>query len=519
MTATAPAPPPTTTSRPRRPARPTLAEGVVLLAALAAGSVLRAMVLRGRLGYVDLDEAAVGLQARHFAAHPQVFFPGQPYGGTLETAIVALVRAVGGDGALALKATPMALHLAACVVVWRVALRVAPGRLGALAAPVLLWCGPAAGTWESTKARGFYGAALVISALVLLVAVRLDEHTTLGDLVALGLLAGIGWWTTPLVLLTVVPAVLWLLARRPERWRFGGVVGAAAVLGAAPWIAWNARNGWASLRQPADFGSDIGHRFSDGLVKVAVLLGLETPWDPDRTLVPAARVVGVALLVGVLAAATWRTRRTAPGFLAAVTAGYLVCYPLSNSAGSVGADPRYLYLLLPALSLAIASALPDPPERLVPVALAGVVLVASLGSWWGVRGLEAVADADPSFLDAPGLDRVASLLEERDVRRVVTDVAGAQLTDATDERIRASSFVAPRFPELERVALVREPTTYVLRRDLFGNEARLERYLRARGIGYQRRDLGVWTVVFVDAWVPPWTAGMVSLGVPVGRPD
>ena len=50
-------------------------DGMVLLVGFVVGCGLRWWVLRSRLGYVDLDEATVGLQARWFSARPTGVFP------------------------------------------------------------------------------------------------------------------------------------------------------------------------------------------------------------------------------------------------------------------------------------------------------------------------------------------------------------------------------------------------------------------------------------------------------------
>ena len=98
-------------------------DAMVLLAGFIAGCVLRWWVLRSRLGYLDLDEATVGLQARWFSNTPMVFFPGQAYGGTLETMLVWILHGIRADGPIAMKLVPSLLHLVAAVIVWRIALR------------------------------------------------------------------------------------------------------------------------------------------------------------------------------------------------------------------------------------------------------------------------------------------------------------------------------------------------------------------------------------------------------------
>lgn len=522
-------------------------ELAVLAVAFVVGLVVRWNLVQGPLGYVDLDEATAGIAGRRFFSSPAVFFPAQPYGGTPESALVGLVHLVVGSGPVPLKLTAAVLHLVACVLVWDAARRIVPSRAGQLAAPILLWLGPAAGVWESTKERGFYGAAIVVAAALLAVAARLDRRVTPRGLVGYGLLVGVGWWVSPLLLFVAVPATVWLLVRDPVRLDHWPKVLAAGAVGALPWLVWNLVHGFRSLRQPPSLGTDLIQRFGDGLAKLAVLTGLETPWDPDRTLVPGARAAAIVLVAVAVGVCLLRHPETGSSLAGAVVVGYLLLYPLANNTGTVGADPRYLYPLLPALALATACLLPSgrPPRdraEAAPVggewrdalerpalsrpaspvvaALAAVAVGAAVWATtgWGLTGMEAARGNDSRFLEAPGTSEVIDLLEQRGVTFAVTDLAGAQITYATDGRIQASSFMVPRFPELERLMANPQPSTYVLDETLGGNASRLEWWLAVNHVGYERVRIGVWTVIFVDEWVPPWRAELFTLQGPVGPP-
>ena len=512
--------------------QPSLVEAAALGVAFVVGAVQRWNVLTGPLGYIDLDEATAGIAARSFFAEPSVFFPGQPYGGTPESVLVALVHQGFGSGTLQLKVVPIVLHLVACCLVWGAARRVVPSRAGQLAAPVLLWLGPAAGVWQSTKERGFYGAAIVAAALIVLLVARLDHHVTRSggvtddraaltrrELVGLGLAMGVGWWISPLLLLVALPAVGWLLFRDPSRLDHWPRVLAGAVIGALPWIGWNVLHAFRSMRQPASLGTDAFTRFGDGVAKVAVLVGLETPWDPDRTLVPMARFVAVAILLVALVVAISRHPSTGASLPAVLVVGYLLLYPLANNTGTVGADPRYLYPMLPALALLIAGLVPSPrwlPSSVVVLVVAGL---AAASTSWGMVGLDEVRTLDVRFLEAPGTSRVIDLLEDRDVRFAVTDLAGTQITYETGGRVKASSFAVPRFDDLECLMLVEQPSTYVLDNNLANNVANLEWYLATNEIPYTKQQIGTWTVVFAEEWVPPWEAGLGMLLGVVREPD
>jgi ABC-type uncharacterized transport system permease subunit len=147
-------------------------------AALVAGGMavavgLRIWVLTSPLGGLDADEAVWGLMARH-VLHGElpVFFWSQSYGGTQETLLTAGLFEIGGTSVAALRAVPLALFACACVLVWRVGLRTI-GEPGAAVAAALFAVWPAYLVWKSTRAHGFYGAALVCG----LGAPRADEQS------------------------------------------------------------------------------------------------------------------------------------------------------------------------------------------------------------------------------------------------------------------------------------------------------------------------------------------------------
>lgn len=500
--------------------RLTAVEAAIMAMAFLVGLVQRWQVVNGPLGYIDLDEATAGIAARNFFSHPHVFFPAQPYGGTPETVLVGVVHQIFGSGPLQLKVMATLLHLVACGFVWGAARRIVPNRGGQLAAPVLLWLGPAVSVWESTKERGFYGAAIVTAAALIWLAARLDERETARDVIAFGICVGFGWWISPLLMLVAVPATVWLLVRDPGRLNLGLVVAPAAAVGALPWIGWNVLHGFASLRQPPDLGTSLFTRFGDGLGKLAVLTGLETPWNAHRVLVPGARVLGVALVLAAVMVSLLRHPSSGASLAGTLVVGYLLMYPLANNTGTVGADPRYLYPLLPALALAMACLVPAARAP-VPVAARAavvVVLTAALATW-GLVGLDEVRTNDVRFLEAPGTTQVIRLLEDRGITFVTSDLAGTQITYATAGRIKASSFAVPRFPALERLTAVRQPSTYVIDDALAGNSSKLEWYLATHHIPYERHRIGVWTVVLIDRWVPPWEAKLATLRGIVERPS
>ena len=480
----------------------------VAVAIVLVGFGLRWWVLRSTLGGVDVDEATVGLQAQHILeGHPATFFPTQQYGGTLETSTVALAFGFFGVGAGTLKVVPVVFHLVACIVVWRTARRLRVGPVAALVAPTVLWLGPAAGIWESTKERGFYGAAIVLAALVLHLVVREHQRHARSNLAALGLCVGLAVWTTPLLAAAVVPPVAWLIVGR--RRTFGrdplAVLAAATgvLIGASPWLIWNVRHGWESMASPPSFGTTWLGRFEDWMHRLGTIVGTTTPWT-GRALLPSV-VVLVVIFAGVAVAAR-STLETAPGLLAVAVLGFGVLLACNGLAISVGPDPRYLYPMLPALALTASAAAANlPSSRLGLVGLGAIAAGCALLSAWGLVGLDRDAgrDGQELFLASPGLDRVIAALEARHIGTAITDTSGHQITFATRGRIQASTYGIARFAETERAAR-RNPTTYVLRNGYMGgDDERLRKYLLVHRISYDHRSIGIYQIFYLDEPVLP----------------
>ena len=481
-------------------------DAMVLLAGFIAGCVLRWWVLQSRLGYLDLDEATVGLQARWFSNTPMVFFPGQAYGGTLETMLVWILHGIRADGPIAMKLVPSLLHLVAAVIVWRIALRLIDSRAGQLAAPILLWCGSGWTVWQSTKERGFYGVGLVLATLLVLLAMRFVESDATGDALAFGIAIGLAVWTTPLLVLVALPCGAWIVVRRPSVLRKLPVIAAAAAVGALPWLAWNVRHGFESFEQTQAFAIPLVDRALNGVNKLPAILGATYAPDPLPRPPGWPTLFTVMLLVVLVGIAHYRTRARAPGLLATLIVGYLAVYPTLNATVTVGGDLRYLYFLTPWLALAVAALLPEVSTPRGRALLAATVVAgATVASSVALARLNSMAGSSNTNLSRPGLESVIDRLLEEDVDFAITDIAGNQITYLSHGRIEASSFAFPRFPHLERLALRRHASTYVL----YEHSAYVDQlvdHLERTGTRYRIERHGSWVVVSIERWVPPWHA-------------
>lgn len=228
---------------------------VVIGLAVAEGVGLRAWFLFHQP--ITSDEAVAGLIAHQILhGHTYAFFWGQPFGG-VEPYAVAAVFAVAGQSGFTLGMTPVLLSIVSSLLVWRVARRlVASGAVAALAG-ALAWAAPLPVVFTTTQEGGYRGATLVCGLMVLLFSLRiLDGKGGVGEFVALGLAAGVGWWALPEIVYFLIPSVLILVGAIVKGWPEVGTVrwieraavslGAFAV-GGLPWIWTNIGSGFASL--------------------------------------------------------------------------------------------------------------------------------------------------------------------------------------------------------------------------------------------------------------------------------
>jgi hypothetical protein len=344
----------------------------VAVGALAvAGMVLRVVVLRGRWGTLDSDEAVVGLMARDLLdGEWRAFYWGQHYAGTVETALVALL----GASTAALKWVPIGLSAVAALLTWRVGRRMVEERL-AQAAGLLVWVAPGAYVWWSTKERGFYWSSLVLGLVLVVAAQRLvTGGGRWRDGLLFGMAAGLGFWVSPTVVYFAVPAGLWVVARRspPVRWLV--VAGPAAVVSALPWLVHNLGHGFPSLDRPPQ-PEHVGYLAGIGRLLWRVLpiaLNLRHPGS-ERWLVPGLAAL-VYLGVGVALAVAVARRQARPVLLLAVLAAFPFLYAPFPGAWFVG-DGRYALFAAPFLALAVAWLVRRPP---VVLAVAAVSVVVSL---------------------------------------------------------------------------------------------------------------------------------------------
>jgi hypothetical protein len=460
--------------------------------AVVVAAALRVGVLRsGSLGVLDSDEAVVGLMARHaLDGELTAFFWGQSYGGTLEPLLVAAAFALAGSGVIVLKLVPVLLFAVAGLLVWLIGHRTIGDR-GAIVAVALFGLGPAYVVWWSTKERGFYGATLVLSLLLVLVVLRLADRVERRDLAVLGLVLGLGWWTNAMIGFVAAPALCWLVWRRRGVLRQAWITLGCAAVAASPWIREAVVNDFAPLRQGPEPGNDtyLDHLNTFFAADLPMALGLRLPFSLDWPLgEPLARIVELAAVLAVVWAVARRRGRTWE-LLAVVALAYPFLFALAPVA-AYNLEPRYLFLLSPFVALLAGLALAR--HTLLAAAACAVALTLS------VTGLRSLADGDllaaatGGVATPPDARPALAILEQNGAARALASYWLAyRLTFESDETVVVASTGQVRYPPYQRqVMRSRRPArVYVAAsREEEVARSRLERE------GYRRVQQAGWTV-------------------------
>ena len=459
---------------------------------LVAGIALRVWVLASPVGGLDGDEAVWGLMARHVLdGELSVFFWAQSYGGTQESLLTALVFVVSGSGTLALRAVPMLLFALAAVLVWRIGRRTV-GEPAARIAAALFWIWPAYLVWKSTRAHGFYGAMTVLALAVLLLALRLYERDSPLDASLLGLALGVGWWASPQVAFLAVPALGWLLVRRPQVLRLWWAAVPAALLGAGAWLGWNAVHGLDSFRTPFGPGDDsyLDHLRVFFATTFPSALGLRVPFSFDWLVGAIPGRLLELLAIGGLAWLVVRRRplgRLEP--LVATAAAYPFLQSLSPFS-ALNEEPRYLVLLVPVMALLLSIPLARHPA----IALGGLAAAAALTT----AGIVELNRQEPPVPPVGGVRVPADLrpalrvLERHGVDRVLAPYAIAyRVTFETDERIVATPTGQTRYRPHQRLVLASRAPGYVF---VAGSRDDVRGGRLVPAPAYQRVGAGGWAV-------------------------
>lgn len=369
--------------------------GKAAVIVLAAGGVLRLLQVWAWRALDGHGPVAVALAARRLAHGLGYSLLGPPPWrmGTPETALGGMLFTAFGETGFALGLATALFSFAALWALWRWA-RSAAGETGGLLAVLAALFGPPGFFAAQAAPLGGWMAALAFECLLLAQAARMacdirDRwEPSASSYAGLGVLAGLGIWTTRLLLPSVLVA-LWVLGRAMQgRWKkhWLGTLAMAAgsVPGLAAWLFGLLQAGLS----PAGGTSAVRQAFWQRLASVA-----SGCFRFGGTPVPQAMVFLLLLLA--LAGFCWTLaaarRRHAGGHRGhnpsrSSAAALAILYPvwLALSGGTASGDGRAWILWMPPLAILSAVACTVPRKR--PLRVASLVLLALAVAWQGVLG-------------------------------------------------------------------------------------------------------------------------------------
>jgi 4-amino-4-deoxy-L-arabinose transferase-like glycosyltransferase len=410
-------------------------------AMLVVGVVARVLVWISIYGIPDSDEAAGGLMAKHaLAGDFSVFYWGQAYGGPLETWLAAPVVGVFGGSIVALRMVTILLSAVTAIAVWRLGLRTI-GRWGAATAGAIAWTFPSHLVWRSIHFHIFYASEMLLTAVALLLIVRVRESASRRDVALLGLVVGVGVWQS-FQLVTIFPtAVAWLFLQRRDvfRPRLALFAVPGLLAGFLPVLVSNIRHSWWSLNIGeigihSTYTTRIETYFTNTLPMSLDLRASCTLhwfiWKP----------IGLglyAVAVTVFLTLAWRARGTNRMVLFLVVAVFPLISALNQLTG-VWASPGYVDVLLPVLLLVFCAGVSQPLQGLWTMGAAVLLLS---GTFIDLQANEA-AIRPVAFCPAnlAGLPRdFGPAIQELDrlgiTRAYADNVIADRITFATGERI------------------------------------------------------------------------------------
>ena len=380
--------------------RPGVVFAAVAILALA-GLALRAGLAWSARFITDPDCGIVALMARHIVERGErpVFFYGQAYMGSLEPAVSALLGRLFGVSGFTVNMGPALLGALTLPFLFLWAAD-AGGRRAGLVAMALCVIGPREFFLFQSAPRGGYMMTQLLSVVIPWMSCRMASSLAAGRDVAawwfalLGLLAGLGWWSNPIITSALLASAAVLAVGLRGRVLRPGVAAGVAFFfaGSSPFWIWNARHGWESFSMAGSLGAislDRGLKLLGERGLLVVGLDRYPPWA-------GVAVLGlyVVLAVAGLIAGLRRSRGIGPPgrrlhllcvlLFVAVSLGL---YTRSHFATMNTA--RYLLSLVPALALLAgvgAALLPGAVARGIALAAAGVLVASQLPVLADVRG-------------------------------------------------------------------------------------------------------------------------------------
>lgn len=498
-------------------AAPSPRRAAALIGLLAlAGLGLRLALLIGAGWRYDYDEGMVGLQVLRIlrGARP-VFHPGQPYLAALESYLIAPFFALFGVNAITLKLVPWLLSGGYVATAGWLGGRTFDRRTGVLSA--LLAAGAPAyllvvgmKTWGATAETLLLGNLVLISTGYVVDQAQ-PEHVQSRALVILGLLGGVAFWVSWLIVFYALPVLivlaLWGRSTLRRRWLVGGL---AFFAGSAPLWGYNLAHDFATFRYLLDGQGSTWQQARAVLDHLNYDLSPRlVSGDPAWRLLswPAIWWLQIVYEGGLIGLVVWVRRgpwanaqRPRRALLALFALGLPVIYVASgygsHALNEFGFDATGRYVLmihsvLPVGVAALCSVLMRWRRWLAAALLSSVIALNLLGA---ARLPYRLAFTSPYYTRQPAtLDPLIDFLDQEGIRHVWTDVGIAHvLMFETHERILAADWYdiygargIVRFPEVPRQIYRAERVAYVERIRPGQAGTRIEQAFRAAGVPFR----------------------------------
>ncbi len=342
-------------------------------AALLAGLLVLGLAMRVWGAWVyefahTSDHGIICLMVKHMLEGKGflVFFYGLPYMGSIEPVIsVALCTLFGLNGFwINMGTAVVAFAFLPLVYLWG---RGVAGRTAGLAALAFCAIGPPQYFQMESWADGGYAAIPLLTCAVLVLSLRMlarelrGEKNSHAHFLLLGVVAGLGWWQSPLLIPAfLTSALLFLAVMRLRLFTLRLVTCAAGFfLGSLPLWIWNVRHHWQTFDMVKTYGRPS---LVEGL-KIFYLrlipdvFGLFSYWPVLRIAIGALLALLAALAFARLRAARrGRARGEVLGLSAAFL--YVLIYSVlfGQSRFAYSPAPRYGMMLIPVLGVLAGAA-------------------------------------------------------------------------------------------------------------------------------------------------------------------
>jgi hypothetical protein len=435
----------------------------LVVAVAVVGLALRIAILLSPLGRPDSDEVITALMARNVGGDGfPTFFWGQHYGGTIELVPVLASLKVFGWSVGAMRVPTLVLAAVNAVLVWRIGRRGLHERRAQLAG-LLVWLGPPAALWFGGREQLFYAPTVTLGLVLGLAAYRVRAAGRACDYAVIGLVLGLGLWTSTNISYFVLAALVVALdGRRPaDRVRevlIGAPVAVAAlVLGAWPLISDYLASDGAPMEIAAKFpttGTYPSRWVYFFAVALPGALGFRAVFTHDWIGGPLG-VLAYGAVLAVLAVAvrrSWPFTAGREGLLWAAVG--LAAYPFVYAAIPFVMDDgnlRYTFFVIPFVALVLVRAVDTQRAAVIALALTLVVSLVGLGRMYVISEVD---DLGYRVGNVGDLVPVIDVLDRAGVDAVYADYWVAyRLAFETEERVVvATTWGVPRYaPYVESV--------------------------------------------------------------------